>query len=132
MNCVATSRAYGEAGDAGAASARAALAVALSALQRLLAPVLPFVAEEAWSWWHDGSVHRSAWPADVPPAGDPRLRAVSSQVLAAVRGAKSTAKVSMRTEVPRVVVRGPSSLVSAVAADVECIEDEFVGSVSIK
>jgi valyl-tRNA synthetase len=113
------SRAYGEAGDEAAASARAALAVALSTLQRLLAPVLPFVAEEAWSWWHDGSVHRAAWPdVAAPGAGDPRLLEVSSQLLAAVRGAKSAAKVSMRTEVPRMVVRGPADLVRPVAEDV--------------
>src|SRR6185295_15679557 len=91
----------------------------LSALQRLLAPVLPFVTEEAWSWWHDGSVHRAAWPdAPLPAGGDPRLLTLSSHLLAAVRGAKSTAKVSMRTGVPRMVVRGPAALVSAVAEDV--------------
>ena len=39
------------------ASARAALRPALDALQRLLAPVLPFATEEAWSWWHDSSIH---------------------------------------------------------------------------
>jgi valyl-tRNA synthetase len=115
-------RAYGEAGADGARSARAALAVALSTLQRLLAPVLPFVTAEAWSWWHDGSVHRAPWPeAAAPDGADPRLLEVSSRVLAAVRGAKSTAKVGMRTEVPRVVVTAAPEvhpLVEAVAADV--------------
>src|SRR4029453_3031271 len=55
-------RAYGGSGDAGAASARAARAVALGALLKLFAPHLPFVTEEVWSWWREGSVHRSAWP----------------------------------------------------------------------
>jgi valyl-tRNA synthetase len=44
------------------ASVSRALRLAMSAFQRLLAPFLPFVCEEVWSWWREGSVHRASWP----------------------------------------------------------------------
>ena len=50
------------ASDAGAASANTAAQVALSVLLRLLAPYLPFVTEEVWSWSHETSVHVEPWP----------------------------------------------------------------------
>ncbi|GAA1413753.1 valine--tRNA ligase [Catellatospora coxensis] len=93
-------RAYGQHGPAGADSARLALRTALSALLRLLAPVLPFVTEEAWSWWQPGSIHAAAWPApsDLDGlAGDPAPLAAATAAIEAVRRAKSEAKVSMRT-----------------------------------
>ena len=96
-------RAYGQHGDAAADSARLALRTALSVLLRLLAPVLPFVTEEAWSWWQSGSIHRAPWPSASAldgHAGDPAVLTAAAEAIEAVRRAKSAAKVSMRTPVP--------------------------------
>jgi valyl-tRNA synthetase len=112
-------RAYGEGSPAEVASARAALAVALSAVLRLFAPFLPYVTEEVWSWWQEGSVHRAAWPStdEISVSGDPRVLAAATEVLGAIRRAKSAAKQSIRAEVAHLAVHGPRDLVEQVRGD---------------
>ena len=111
-------RAYGEGDKAGTNSARATLAVTLSVLQRLFAPILPFVTDEVWHWWHDKSIHLAPWPT-IDELG-PLSRTLGStytvacQVLEAIRREKSTAKVSQRAEVALVDVTGPREFLDAV------------------
>jgi valyl-tRNA synthetase len=101
-------RAYGNRGDEGAASARAALRHALGALQRLFAPALPFASDEAWSWWHESTIHAESWPAPTDVDGGAVDLDVVSEVLGRVRRAKTEAKLSQRAPVTRLVVRAPS------------------------
>ncbi|MGN9782919.1 valine--tRNA ligase [Nonomuraea sp. ZG12] len=120
-------RAY-EPGPA-AASAHAALRQALDVLLRLFAPFLPFVTEEVWSWWREGSVHQARWPATEPGTGDPAVLEAASEVLRQVRRAKSEAKLSMRAEVSCLTVTSPLAELVRLAQDDLCAAgnvEEFV------
>jgi len=131
-------RAYGEGPDS--ASAHAALQTALQVYLRLFAPFLPFVTEEVWSWWREGSVHRSPWPqvGELEGlTGDPEILDAVSRVLGEIRRAKSDARASMRAEVDSVVVTGGAELIDRVrnaeadllaagrAASIEYLKGEF-------
>ncbi len=104
--------------DDGGTSARSAFAIALSVQLRLLAPFLPYVTEEVWSWWQTGSIHRSIWPTpdDITTAeADPALMPTAATVLAGIRGAKSTAKVGQKTEASLVQVTGTQDALDLLA-----------------
>jgi valyl-tRNA synthetase len=112
-------RAYGGQGEQGAASARASLRIALDVLLRLLAPFLPYATEEVWSWWHEGSIHRSAWPVPddlntVAAQADPAILGAVGAALAGVRRAKSEAKVGMRADVLTATMTGPPATLSRI------------------
>ena len=98
-------------------SATTALSIALSVLLRLFAPFMPFVTEEVWSWWQEGSVHRAAWPTsgefnDAINGADPAVLDVTGAVLSEVRKAKSAEKRSQRHQVARLVVQDESGLIA--------------------
>ncbi len=112
-------RAYGDGDETGADSARTALRLALDTVLRLFAPHLPFVTEEVWSWWREGSVHHASWPERTAlgaHAGDPAVYDVAAEVLGAVRKAKTGQQRSLRTEVQRLVVRDTAERLAALEA----------------
>ena len=91
--------------------------------------------EEVWSWWQDGSVHRSAWPAAARRGRRRRPDACSpsrAEVLGEIRKAKTEAKRSMRTEVDRaVVVDTPERLDALRLAEADLAEAGRVADLAI-
>jgi len=87
-------------------------------IDRLFAPVLPFVTEEVWSWWKDGSVHTSSCPTadEVPATGDVDLMSDVSAALVELRGVKSTHKVPMRTPILSARISAPASVIANLKA----------------
>jgi valyl-tRNA synthetase len=125
-------RRYDAAGDpGGVASVSRALGLSMSAFQRLFAPFLPFVAEEVWSWWQPGSIHRAPWPdaeellaelgADgAGERGEEELAlAVAAEVLREVRKAKSQAQRPMRAPVRAVRVHDSPARLRALRLGLE-------------
>jgi valyl-tRNA synthetase len=141
-------RRYGAQGEALAASANSALVVALDSILRVFAPFLPFVTEEIWSWWRDGSVHRAPWPTSAEleehiggPDPDGALALDrAALVLGEVRKAKSEGKRPLTTPVTRLAVRDTAANLAAVRtglADLQSagyiqaldlLEDEIFGT----
>jgi valyl-tRNA synthetase len=114
-------RAYGERGPAAASSAVATLRTGLSVVLRLLAPFLPFVTEEVWSWWQAGSVHRASWPdpaalREVAGPGDDAVLTAASAAITAVRKVKSQARVPMKNSIPLLLLTGDQEYLDALAA----------------
>ena len=110
-------RAYGDPSAPGTLSAKAALAITLHTQLRLLAPFLPYVTEEVWSWWQEGSIHRATWPTELElgsaAAADDTVLAAAAVALSGIRGVKSNAKVKMRAPLARTEITGPEALVRA-------------------
>jgi valyl-tRNA synthetase len=114
-------RAYGERGTTSSASAVTTLRTGLSVVLRLLAPFLPFVTEEVWSWWQGGSVHRASWPdpAELRTAagpGDDSVLDAASAAIAAIRKAKSQARVPMKNPIPLLILTAEQDRLDALAA----------------
>ena len=117
-------RRYGEQGPDGSASANIALAASLSVLLRLFAPFLPFVTEEVWSWWREGSIHASPWPkreeldvllggsAVESAAADQEIYSWATDVLFEIRKQRSEAKQPMRVPITHVLVTAEAAAVA--------------------
>ena len=79
---------------------------------------MPFVTEEVWSWWQEGSVHHAIWPKPeeltdgLAGSGDPELLGDIASALEVIRGAKSSAKRSMKTVIVAITIAGPAESIT--------------------
>jgi len=96
------------------ASAVLTLRIATGVFLRLFAPFVPFAAEEAWSWWQQGSVHLASWPSEqeLSEFEGSGLLDLASEALIQVRKAKSDLKLSMKAEIESASLSGPAELAS--------------------
>ena len=112
-------------------SAVASLRLGLSVLLRLLAPVLPYITEEIWSWAFAEEtghrrIHAAPWPgqadfSEIEAPADPASFERGVAALAAINKAKADAEVSMGRSVEQMVlVANPQTLerLAAVEEDV--------------
>jgi len=149
--------AEGATGDEAAVSgsAVASLRLGLSVLVRLLAPVLPYVTEEVWSWSFADEVlrganepsrseHRARWPnarefEEIAPPEHPASFDTAVTILAAINKAKAEAEVSMGRGITMLrLAVSPATLVvlESVAGDVlsaaRVSTHEFVSNASLE
>jgi valyl-tRNA synthetase len=123
-------RRYGAQGAELAGSANSALIVALGSILRVFAPFLPFVTEEVWSWWREGSVHRAPWPTAAeleahiggPDASGALALERAALVLGEVRKAKSEGKRPLSTPVTSLVVHDTAVHVAALRTSLVDVE----------
>lgn len=111
-------RTYGNQGEAAANSARAALGITTHTLLKLFAPFIPFVAEEVWSWWQEGSIHLQSWPKSSEiitnkSIGLDPLNNVT-WILSEVRKVKTENKQSMKAEVKTLEIWAKAEVIEQV------------------
>jgi valyl-tRNA synthetase len=107
-------RSYSENDTAGRESAHAALYWCLKTFVKLLAPFVPFVTEEIWSWRFAGAgkealVHTAPWPDAAQVAhivGEPASFQAAVEVVSAIRGTKTAAQKGQRWGVASLTVKG--------------------------
>jgi valyl-tRNA synthetase len=125
-------RSYADEDTPSRRSALAALGLGLSAYLRLLAPFLPYVTEEVWSWSFAGegrcrSIHTSPWPTNAELEAVPRPEIAGTfeaavEVMTKIRGAKTLASKSLRWPVAALEIAGPE----AACAALQPVTDDIV------
>jgi valyl-tRNA synthetase len=130
---LAKSRTYEEELSEGRLSAASTLRIVHRTLLRMLAPFVPYLADEIWSWAYSGdsdlheSVHASPWPtldefASIPAPQQDQTYSATLVVLDAVRKAKADASLSMKAPVPKVMVTATDTICEALNSTTDDIK----------
>jgi valyl-tRNA synthetase len=128
-------RSYEETDSAGRQSAIHALSISLKIFLRLLAPFIPYITEEIWSWRFSkvsansiDSIHTASWPKASECAAnnhknvDELTLPLAIEVISAIRGAKTTRQKSLKWPVSSVEVMASPAGVSALQAIITDLE----------
>jgi valyl-tRNA synthetase len=107
---------------------------------RLFAPFLPFVTEEVWSWWQEGSIHTAKWPSadellsliadnsEATRLADEGAYQVATDVLFEVRKQRSEAKQPFKVPISKVYFRDGQVFVAYVLA----LRDDLRSALRVK
>ena len=136
---IAKPRTYDEELTEGRLSALATLRLLHRALVRLLAPFLPYLAEEVWHWAYNGdtgmhdSVHRSPWPsldeiAAIPAPERRETYEVAIAIIEAARRAKADANLSMKAPIKQIAVTAKDGVRDIVAI----VQDDITRMLNIE
>lgn len=121
-------RSYEDEDTPGRRSAVATLSFALKTFLRLLAPFVPFITEEIWSWrfaeLDSNSVHTARWPSlseceAVAVPQESLMYDCAVEVLTKIRSAKTEAKKNLRWPVESLKLSGPEKHQQALKAALE-------------
>ncbi len=114
-----------EASSAASGSAIAGLRLGLDVLLRMLAPTLPYITEEVWSWAFadekgEPTIHRAPWPgepdfADIPAPANPASFDLAVAAFTAINKCKADHEVSMGREVESLTLAANAATLEAVS-----------------
>ncbi len=119
----------------GRTSAVATLRRVLDVVLRLLAPMLPYITEEVWSWAFAAergqpSIHRAPWPTlaeldAIAPADDPDALQLAIDAMTAINKGKTDRGAGVGRTVDRLELRSDAERVRRIAA---VLPDVLAGS----
>jgi valyl-tRNA synthetase len=96
------------------ASSNFTLLYALTTLLKLLAPFLPYVCEEIYSWYNSDSLHLQKWPQEKPlNNAQENLYKDICLVISEVRKFKTSNRLSMKHELNKVKISAPESVLNS-------------------